>query len=466
MANLATMIMEGATYSQNGSSIDTSKYDFSKEATMESDFANSAVVALYSDIMEAEKAYMAADVISAAQGLQAKSVNESFEMKPIIEGMIKDFFSKIVEGLKKFWAKIVEWFKKVFEWFRMMFSNAKEFAKRYGKELRNKKYGGFKWEGFEWTLKAGDDDAKKWAEAFSSNCDNLGGKLVDVTKWTPAPLSGKDDEYDDEDQPKARPTASTQSTSIKKDSSQDTIKNNIILAAGAGKWEEGKSVSDFIDDIIKRITEGAASDQSEMRSNLEEKYRSGSSEKTTITDFDCGQFKNPGNVIDFLEKGEKQISEFEKARKNIEKPINTLIKTIDKIKTTTNDEKSYPNLTSNISFASSLCTSLLNCVKTCYDVQIAAYKAALSELLGVMKRFYSFKSATESMDMYDVESLGVLESVSILEGKDDSDDDKSSKDDSDDSDKDSKRDDDSKEDEEEASESVKHILEMAHSFSF
>ena len=157
MANLATMIMEGTTFSKNGGSIDISGYDFSKQVLFESDSLNSAVVSLYIDVLEAEQRYMVSDVIAGASAVRALAINESFEAQSVMEGMFTSFVKKIVDSLKKFWAKIVEWFKKVFEWFRMMFSNAKEFAKRYGKELRNKKYDGFKWEGFEWTLKAGND---------------------------------------------------------------------------------------------------------------------------------------------------------------------------------------------------------------------------------------------------------------------------------------------------------------------
>lgn len=78
----------------------------------------------------------------------------SADPEALMEGTIKDFFKKIIEALKKFWAKVKAWFKGVIENIKVLFMSGEKFIKEYEKKLKEKKATGFKYRAYKYNSDA------------------------------------------------------------------------------------------------------------------------------------------------------------------------------------------------------------------------------------------------------------------------------------------------------------------------
>ena len=86
----------------------------------------------------------------------AQAAMEAFVGTPVMEGFLGDAKDKIVNALKKLWAKIKAFFKSALAYFDAIFMSGKKFAEKYKDEINKKTLSGFKYEMFEYTLDAID----------------------------------------------------------------------------------------------------------------------------------------------------------------------------------------------------------------------------------------------------------------------------------------------------------------------
>ena len=183
MALMSEMIMEGT----NAGSATTDLYggyDFSASAIAESSYMTSACATLFSNVMEAEQAFMVSDVVGAATVIREQRAGNSVDQVAVYEGIIKSGIEKLKNAFQKFIAKVKEYYKRVIDWFKAMFSNAETFAKQYGDMIKKKaqKVKDFHYTGFKYTIAKGDSKADSFGEAVKSKMNDLIGKDYDIAK--------------------------------------------------------------------------------------------------------------------------------------------------------------------------------------------------------------------------------------------------------------------------------------------
>ena len=414
MANLASVIMEGANV---GSVCNDTGFDFSNSATFESSYLDSAVATLFTDIMEADMNYMVADVVGAATVIRESKLGNEIDAVAVTEGVIKNGIDRLVNAFKKFIQKIKDWYQKVIQWFKAMFSNAEDFEKNYGKELKTKasKTKGYTYTGWKYTRNTGDALVEKICKATEAEINNYIDKGFDVAK-----------------------------TSLSKSELLDKMKSKLDV-----KFDEDKQTSagEVVDNFIMK--EFKYSDLAEMREDIIEKYHDGDTAKVQIKDFEGNSVTT---MLDYLKTSSKTIAKFERDRDKFEKAVNKVINNLNKFESGDKDGDLKDNQVSHASYIASIISGLLNAFKVPCDAQITILKAMSTEWLGALKGFYRYKGVKESFEM-DAESIGLLESSFVMEGKDEEDDEPAG----DDSDKGSK--------EEGTTESVvAGILEQAAAF--
>lgn len=378
MSNLASVIMEGA-----GSGTSTGlygKFDVSGQVVTESSYMSSACATLFSDIMEAEQAYMVSDVIGAATVIREQKMGNTVDIQAVTEGVIKDGIERIKAAFLRFIAKVKEFYKKVIAWFKAMFANAEDFSKQYGDGLRKKaaKVKNFHYTGFKYDISGGDSKANTDKDTIKGHIDTFVGKMDNVKTMdkTTFYASIKDDLG------KVKPEDSRKSSS--------------------------EVVDDFISDKLK------ASDVSEYRDELIEKYQGGTS-KEDIKDFE-------GNSVDamlkFLKESSKTISGFEKDLKKYEEIVNKIVQKLNSFtsKDSGTEGEAASTLVNNASYLSGVISAFLNLYKVPCDIQIGIYKRVSSEWLGVLKKFYSYRdNSVKEAAEFDYEGYGMLESSLVLE---------------------------------------------------
>ena len=400
------------------SMVDVSNYNYN--VMMTSEYLDSACESLIKDIYDVDKAFMVADVIG-----ECKVLTEGADPEVLLEGMIGDAMSKLKEGFKKFLAKIKEWFAKVKKFFQVLFMNGKELAKKYGAEIRKKSVKGFKYKGFEYKISDGDALVESISNDVATEIDKLVGRIEELKDLTSDDLetklkertkrvrASKDDAYTD------TVAWDITSTILEEDSK---IVSHFVNSANSEM-----SSTDYQDKLVSAICKGA-SDISEMGETIEEKYRNGDTEKYEIDEFEAN---DRSDMLDFLTKFDKAISDMNKAEKQFEKDVNVVIKALDKLgsKKETGDvevdgkkvgtkEVSY-KLASKIS---SFISSALAVRKTACDKKVSIYKEINSSWTSVLKSFVLKKEVKESAFFEDFDSMIALTEAADVEPEVDTDD--------------------------------------------
>lgn len=389
MANLASAIMEGAGFGSL-SNIDMGNYDYSDSILAESSFINSAMATLYTDVIEAEQSYMVSDVVTAATYLREASNGNNIDGQALLEASVGGAIEKIKNAFKKFIAKVKEYYRKVIDWFKAMFANGEKFVDQFGDKIKEKsrKYGKkFSYEGWKYTFspgKAAVDKAKKAIEAKIRN---------------------QIDNYD-----------------FVTDFDKDAFKAKISATLDS-KFDEDKvtPASEVVDDFIEKTLK--FDDAADMRKELTKAFRDDSDKKVKITNFE-------GNSVDqmlkFIKDESTTINNLENDLTKYENNVKKVIKQLDKVENwkedgegkDTNDARA-----NNASWLSSIVTGLLNTYKIPCEVEIQMTKDAAKDWLGALKKFYNYRPAKESVEVYDAEAYATLENYIILEGEGNGDDD-------------------------------------------
>jgi len=385
---LASVIMEGANASRNDG---MPSYDFSTSAVAESSYMTSACADLFSDIMEAEKAYMAADVIGAAQAIRAQRVGESFDMVAVSEGIIGNGIAKIKAAFQKFLAKVQAFYKKVIDWFKAMFSNAGDFVKKFGKTVKDKasKVKGYSYKGYVYKKSEGDSAVQSVKDALTKKMDALIGDGFSIANDAKSQA-----EFDE----------------MMKSKLSDTFDG-----------EKAKSANEYLEDVLRKLSAVDVSDTTQLKEELTLKYRNGDTDKREIVDFSGN---NVGDMVDFLEKSKDTIDKLQKDLNSFETKVNDVVKKLNNFKEETASDADDAARTaardkgSHASNISGKISALLNAVKDACNVRIEIYKEMSSSWLGALKGFYNYNPKQESMGVFDVDAFAALESSLVLEGED------------------------------------------------
>lgn len=383
--SLARALLSGVSES----SLDLSGYDYEATASMESYYLDAACESLLQDIYNVDKAFMVADVVGEVQVLR-----EGADPSALLEGMIGDAFTKIKEGFKKFLAKIKAWFAKVKKFFQVLFMNGKELAKKYGDEINKKSTKGFKYKGFNYTIKTGND----LVEAVSSGvADEINKLLGDMTPEAVLSLDSNAQDARLKGISKTETAADGKAISV-------SIKSNVKGLTG------DTSSTDYQDKLVKEIAK--VSDYSDLSETIGEKYRNGDTEKILIEDFEAN---DPSEMIDFLKSFDKAIKDANNEEKAFEKDVNNVVKALDKISSKT-DKNEQTGVTTSYKLASKISkfiSAALAVRKTACDKKVAIYKEINSSWTSVLKSFVLKKEVKESAFFEDFDGM-----ISLTEAAD------------------------------------------------
>lgn len=380
MANLASVILEGAGINSVTESVDTSAYDFSYVAD-EKVLAESAFVTLFTDIMEAEQEYMVSDVVGAATIIRESKLGNDVDPEAVTEAVKGNALDKIKNAFKKFLAVIKEFYNRVVNWFKAMFANAEKFESEYGKIVKDKasKTKGFMYEGYKYTL-----DSNKISGAKQSIQKSIDGQIVCLDK-------AKD--FND------------------KNDLREFIASKL---SGSFNKDEITSATDVANEVIKSL---GYSDAADMRKTLSQCLRDGADKKHTVKDF---ADTSVDSMLSVLKTSNSKIDAFKTDEKKYEENVSKVISKLEAFKAK-DDSKEEANVVSNASYIASILSALLNVYKIPCEVEIAAWKEATTSYLGVLKKFYRYKGnkgVYEGAEIFDVEAYATLESSLILEGAD------------------------------------------------
>lgn len=385
MSNIATAIMEGLNMRQNTSNDLYGDYDFSATALAESSYMESACATLFTDIMEAEQAYMVADVVAAATIIHENTVGSEVDAIAVSEGVLKNGIERLKKAFQKFIVKVRDFYKKVIDWFKAMFSNTEDFVKNFGDKVKQKagKVKGFSYKGYKYKVAAGDAAAEGYAK-----------KISDVMRET---VNGID----------------FASEVVSKAELVQKLGGKVSAAFDSDK---ATSATEVVDNwITKSGAPGGAENATELREELIKVYQDDETQKVEIKDFD-------GNSVDtmlkFMKDSSKKISTFQKQLSSFESHTDSIIKKLNAVKTPSGkeDDKGEQNIVSNCSYIASIMSGFLNLYKVPCNVQIDMYKAITKEWLGALKGFYNYKGNKESAEVFDTEAFAMLENDLILEG--------------------------------------------------
>jgi hypothetical protein len=378
-------------------------YDFSDTALESTSYYDSAVATLYTDIMETESEFMAADVIATATIIyESNNGNGNIDKMAIMEGVVGGAIEKIKQAFIKFKEKVKAFFKKVIDYFKVLFASGEKFVKEFGDGLKKKKTKGFVYQGFTYKISDGDAHVEFIRKAADDALSEEMSALDEFSKNL------------------------NENTTV--DDFNDVIKNKVLN--GEFKGDSLPTASEFVDSILSKKCK--ISDASEVRQSIVDKYRNDETEKHAITEFEVASVDE---MLKFIkEKGTKTyISKLEKENKDMEKGITEIIKILDKYKAA-DESDAEANKVKHASYLSSCLTQTLNVLKSVTNAKIEIYKAVNTEWLGALKKFWRYREVKESIDFYDEDSLALLESEDNLcfesKGGSDDDDDSDDKDDS------------------------------------
>lgn len=385
--SLARALLSGVSES----SLDLTGYDFEATASMESYYLDAACESLLQDIFNVDKAFMVADVVGEVQ-----VIKEGADPAVLLEGMIGDAFNKLKEGFKKFLAKIKAWFAKVKKFFQVLFMNGKELAKKYGDEINKKSTKGFKYKGFKYTIKAGDDLVDKISDGVTKEIEKLTGlQQINLSGFVDAD-SDKQETY-------------MKSMTYKKEAANGDIVEKALKTGVSGVTKD-TSTSDYQDKLVKLVC--GASDMSDMSEKINDAYRNKDTEKIEIEDFEAN---DPSEMLDFLKTFDKAIKDANKKESDFEKDVKTVIKMLDKISSQTNKKEETGNTYTYklASKVSSFISAALSVRKTACDKKVATYKEINSSWTSVLKSFLLKKEVKESAFFEDFDGM-----ISLTEAAD------------------------------------------------
>lgn len=164
MSLASTMLNGGSIY--GGVSVNVSRYGHDTGAML---IATESVEELHDIFLEGFYVTEDAEVQAAMEGVDF----ESSEYGAVAESASKSVIQRIKEFFKKLWEKIKAFFHNIRKYFDSIFMNAKDFAKKYEKEIKeaNKYIKDFTFKMFEYDNQAIDQVVEKVADVDAEVAD-------------------------------------------------------------------------------------------------------------------------------------------------------------------------------------------------------------------------------------------------------------------------------------------------------
>lgn len=214
---------------------------------------------------------------SYASEYEIRQVREHYAV--VMEGAVKDMYEKMINMLKKLWAKIKGHFANIVRFFDGLIKSGKDFVKKYEKQLYELDLAGFEYNMFNW------DDARLSA---STDVSNYPGKVTAVL----APYVGGTGSAEDVE-------AKAKGLSDKKEEILNKVRGSFV---GKGSVE----AADFNEELFGFFRNGATSkeDREERRVEI-------------------------SKIINTL-KEDKMIAALKKAESNVNKVFSEQIKELTK----------------------------------------------------------------------------------------------------------------------------------------
>lgn len=338
-----------------------------------------AIMAITTDsVLEGLQLQAALHVADAT--IEYTAVHESAQAaEAVLESVIGGTFGKIKSGLKALWGKIKAWFKQVAKSFQLMFTSGKDFIKKYKKEIQEKRAAGFEYDGYVWTVEAGNSKAASGMKAIDGVLKGLYADAPSVTMGT----EKLEDKYD-----------------------LSETKEKIVDGLGKALGVSGSNV-----------------DMSEIKKALHEAYRNGADEKTENKEF---AKINRGDLIGLIEQVDKNKKFIDEAEKVVDKQFAESIKALDKLETAINKTPdsdfgkdgsakrakvtAYAAMIGNVTrYGQSLNSALA-------ATAVESVKASAKEAESVLKSFIRFKGVKESFGSEDLEPGAENVFESLLQG--------------------------------------------------
>lgn len=281
----------------------------------------------------------------------------------LMEGAVKDFFKKILDTLKKFWAKVKAWFKSVIEHIQVYFMNGKKFIEKY-KDALNKK------EAKNFTYSAHKYDIDK----MESTADKV---IKEAQRYMSPKISG-----------------------ITSESNADWVKNSFGTVA--------LTSSEFVETLCKKAIGGCDSIAA-IKEQLALIARDMVNDKRDWKDFN-GNSK--ADMIKYVEKNSEILNKIKEANSESDSNFKNAISAIGSLE---NSIKDNDKLVSVISTVSGNVKTALSLTQGVYAVKTAMYKEAYGEFLGILKSYALYKDKSATKESYEPATEGsILDSAMAL----------------------------------------------------
>ena len=287
---------------------------------------------------------------------------EGASAEVLVEGVMKDFFDKIIEAFKKLWAKIKAWFQKAFKAIEVFFLPGAKFVQKYGKELEQKEIKGYTYKGYNWNktlvkqmLEDGVDFETAEFPVFSGITD-----LVDCVN--------------------------------------EFYESNLTETSKSEEFTKAKEA------FIKKASKGKVTNVSELKSQLKEDA-CGGTEKETIEAFSV---YSVAAMIAFVKKNKKITTRLKRTEARIDRSMVNFIKGVENMKKALSSEEKtkYSSLINN---CSSAVKEFFNLMLVSVEVTIDIAKKQNSEFVGALKGLMYHKETKEGFSAY--EGGSILESA-------------------------------------------------------
>lgn len=291
------------------------------------------------DIHQIQGGLYVADIM-----MESQVVYEGASEEVLLEGVVKDFFDKLIETFRKLWNKIKAWFQQVYKSIELLFADGAKLVKKFGKEINAKDTKGYSYKGYSWKK----DKVEKLYSLREAEKEEV-------------------------------PTFSSV--------------EEIIEAANVPTNKEGKVTSEEVQKANKEyLREVAKADNiSELKENILEAVMGGSTEKEEIDDFSVYSVTE---MMNFLKDHKKLVDKLKKAENTNNRTCTNIIKGFENLKKelSTEDQAKYSSTISNCSAAFRNIIAVNNAMISC---AIIVAKKQNSEFVGALKGLLRYKPAKE-----------------------------------------------------------------------
>lgn len=335
--------------------LDTTAYSYVGETAE----LNEILFEAAKDINHIHNGLYVADIMMESQVLY-----EGASAEVLLEGVVKDFFDKIIEAFRKLWNKLKAWFQKVYKAIEVFFLPGKDFVKKYGSELHTKNSKGYTYKGYKWNK---SEVAKLYQQTDATKGEvPTFGSVADLVKAVHA-VTNSD--------------GKVTSTEVKK--SQE-------------KYIKAKnSKADNVSELKKLILESVMGDSKEEIENFS---------VYSITE-----------MISFVKDNGKLINGLKKAEKANKSTVDNMIKGMENLKKKLTDEEKAKH-SSTISNCASIARFSVTVINAYVECAITVAKKQNSEFVGALKGLMYYKGTKEGFSYMNESGKGssLLESAMSL----------------------------------------------------